>query len=74
MDMATVLREIDGWPMEDRLRLVEQVWDRLIEAGGEPALTQAQREELDRRLDALQGHPDEVIPWGEVQAHVRRPR
>lgn len=74
MDMTTVLHEIDGWPLDDRIRLVEEVWDRIVEAGGAPPLTRAQRDELDRRLTALDENPDEVIPWEAVKAHLRRPR
>lgn len=74
MDVATVLREVNSWPVEDQLRLVESVWDRLLQAGAEPEVTEAQKAELDRRLAALDADPDNVIPWEEVQAHLRRER
>ena len=74
MDLGAVLQEVDSWPVEERLRLVEAVWDGLLDAGVEPFLTSAQREELDRRIAALEASPDDVIPWDEVQQHIRRAR
>jgi putative addiction module component (TIGR02574 family) len=74
MDMAAVLREVNHWPIEERLRLVEAIWDRMIESGADPELTESQRKELDRRLEALDFNPDDVIPWESVQEFVRRPR
>ena len=74
MDMAAVLREIDSWPVEVRIQFVQTVWDRIVEAGGEPPLTEAQQVELDRRLAALKAAPDEVATWEEILEHVRRTR
>jgi putative addiction module component (TIGR02574 family) len=74
MDLAAVLREVDTWPVEDRMRLVEVVWDRLLDVGAEPELTEAQRTELDRRIAALDANPEDVVSWDEVQQRLRRPR
>jgi putative addiction module component (TIGR02574 family) len=38
---------------EERLRQIEELWDSLEENPGTVPLTNAQREELDRRLDDL---------------------
>jgi putative addiction module component (TIGR02574 family) len=51
MDMATAIEEIDSWPIEDRLELVQQVWDRMRAAGWQPQLTEEQKTEFDCRLD-----------------------
>ena len=74
MDVATVLKEVDSWPVEDRLRLMEAMWDRMVEDGYEPELTEAQKAELERRMAELDENPGIAIPWEEVQAYVRRPR
>ena len=50
MDVTAVLREVERWPVEDRIRLVEEVWDRLVDQGHEPELTDEFKAELDRRL------------------------
>jgi len=74
MDMATVLREVSGWPAEERMRLVEAIWDQLLDAGFEPELTDAQKAELDRRIAALEADPNRAIPLEEAKAYLRRPR
>jgi putative addiction module component (TIGR02574 family) len=74
MDLQTVLQEVDSWPVEERLRLVEAVWDQLLDAGVQPELTEAQRAELDRRVAALAANPEDVVPWEDVQRFLRRPR
>ena len=74
MDKATAIKEIDSWPMEDRLDLVQQVWDRMRAAGWQPQLTEEQKAEFDRRLDALDANPGNVVSWDDIVKHVRRPR
>jgi putative addiction module component (TIGR02574 family) len=56
---------------EERLRLIEQLWDSLSETPGTIPLTNAQREELDRRLDDLESSGSEGIPWDQVLQQIR---
>ncbi len=74
MDLKTVLTEVDTWPVEDRLRLMEALWDRLADRGAEPELTDDLRAKLDRRLAALDANPEGVTTWEAIQEYVRRPR
>ena len=74
MDLKTVLTEVQSWPPEDRLRLIEEVWDGLCDLGYEAELSVELMDLLDRRLAALDADPDDVLTWDEIKAHVRRPR
>jgi putative addiction module component (TIGR02574 family) len=56
---------------EARLRLLEQVWDSLCDTPEAIPITQAQREELDRRLDDLEREGPVGIPWDEVLQRIR---
>jgi putative addiction module component (TIGR02574 family) len=56
---------------EERLRLIEELWDSLDEKPGTVPLTNAQREELDRRLDDLERAGPEGIPWDQVLQQIR---
>ena len=56
---------------EERLRLIEELWDSLNETPGTVPLTNAQREELDRRLDDLEHSGPEGIPWDQVLQQIR---
>ncbi len=70
MDLQTVLTEVDTWPIDDRIRLVQEVWDRLADQGHEPELSDAMREEIDRRLAAHAANPEAAIPWEQVEAEA----
>ena len=56
---------------EERLRLIEELWDSLSETPGNVPLTNAQQEELDRRLDDLERSGPEGIPWDQVLQQIR---
>ena len=49
---------------EDRLQLLEEIWDSLTDR--DVPLTEPQRKELDRRLDELDRDGPKGIPWEEV--------
>jgi putative addiction module component (TIGR02574 family) len=70
MDLRAVLAAVQSWPVEERLRLIEEVWDGLSEDGNEPELTEELKAELDRRLEALDRNPDAVVPWEVVKARA----
>jgi putative addiction module component (TIGR02574 family) len=71
MDLQTVLNEVDSWPVEVRIQLVQEIWDRLADQGYEPELSAEQKAELDRRLAEDDAAPDDVVPWEEVKAQLR---
>lgn len=70
MNLESVLTEVDTWPIEDRIRLVQEVWDRLAGQGHEPELSDAMKAEIDRRLAAHAANPDAAIPWEQVEAEA----
>jgi len=70
MDLQTVLTTVESWPVEDRLQLMAAIWERLIDQGYKPELTQEMKAELDRRLDALDKNPETVTPWEVVEARA----
>ena len=74
MDLRAVLTEVQAWPPDDRLRLIEEVWDGLSDESYESELTEALKDLLDRRSAALDADPGNVVTWDEIKAYVRRPR
>lgn len=56
--------EIDRLSAEERLQLLERIWESLAE--DDVPLTQAQKRELDSRLDDLDREGPSGIPWDEV--------
>jgi putative addiction module component (TIGR02574 family) len=71
--MAVSMKDlgIDRLSVEDRLALVQEIWESIAAESAERiALTDAQRNELDRRLAAHDADPSNVIPWEEVKAQA----
>jgi putative addiction module component (TIGR02574 family) len=61
---------IDQWSLDDRLALVQEIWDSIAVEAERSPLTDAQRQEVDRRLAAHRANPDAAIPWEQVEAEV----
>lgn len=61
---------IDRLAVEDRLDLVEQIWDSIAADSPAVPLTEHQRAELDRRIADHEASPDDVVSWEDVQASV----
>lgn len=65
--------EIENLTADERLALLGEIWDSL--SPEDVPITDAQRVELDRRLDDLEGDSNLGIPWDEVLRRIRnRPR
>jgi putative addiction module component (TIGR02574 family) len=70
MDLRAVLTQVESWSVEDRLRLMDRIWDGLLNQGYEPGLTEEQRAEIDRRLAEDDAAPGDVVSWEEVEAEA----
>lgn len=56
---------IDSWSVEDRLRLIGEIWDSLE---GEPTeMPEWHRQVLDQRLADANANPTSFVPWEEVR-------
>jgi putative addiction module component (TIGR02574 family) len=58
----------------ERIQLVEDIWDSIVEIPEEVRLTDELKKELDYRLAAYHQNPDEGSPWGIVRERIRRGR
>ena len=67
-----LVAEILALPVEDRVRLVEAIWDSISDVPEALPLTEWQKEELDRRLDDLEKNPEAGSTLEEVFARIRR--
>ena len=70
--MSTQLSEILQLSIAERIQLAEDIWDSIAAFPEALPLTDAQREELDRRLQAYAQNPDEVISWDELKEKVHK--
>ncbi|MGI8785216.1 MAG: addiction module protein [Acidobacteriota bacterium] len=72
--MAKLNINVNELSREERLALIEELWDSLAGQPEELPLTQAQRQELDRRIDEMDGDDTLGIPWEEVLRQIREQR
>ncbi len=61
---------IERLGIEERLTLVEEIWDSIAADSAAVPLTQAQRDELDRRIADHEANPDDVVSWEEVKTSI----
>ena len=69
--MATPAVDFEQLTFDERLELLERLWDSLVDTPERIPLTNAQREELDRRLDDYERDPSIGIPWDEVRKRIQ---
>ena len=67
--MNSKLREL---PLDERIRLVEDLWDSIAQDQQALQLTKEQSAELDRRLDAFEADGSIGTPAGEVISRIRK--
>jgi putative addiction module component (TIGR02574 family) len=68
--MPKPIIEIEKLSPEERLRLIEELWESLRMKPDAIPLTPAQRQELDRRLDEYERGETETTPWSQVKRRV----
>jgi putative addiction module component (TIGR02574 family) len=62
--------EILQLSISERIQLVEDIWDSIAAVPEAVPLTDAQREELDRRLAAYHKNPQSGTLWDEVKKRL----
>ncbi len=66
------LADVLDLSVAERIQLAEDIWDTIPKASEAPKIPDAQRAELDRRLEAHRKNPDAGSPWEEVKARIAR--
>ena len=64
------LAEVLQLPVSERIRIVAAIWDSIVDSPEPVELSDEQKAELDRRLEALEKNPDEGSSWAEVRARL----
>ena len=58
---------IDKMSVDERLELIGKIWDSIEEL---PPLTEAQKAELDRRIESYRASPGDSVTWEAVKARL----
>lgn len=57
----------------ERLALISGLWETVVlESGDTLEISDDERAELDRRIEAHERDPGSASPWNEVREHLRR--
>ena len=70
MDLSPTLAKIVSLSVDERIRLAEAILSQIASEPGQPELTKAKQQELERRLAAHTASPEDVAPWEEVKAQA----
>lgn len=67
--MSPTLQElgIDRLSVDERIELAQAIWDSILPQPPQQ-LSEAQRQELERRLADHAANPNDVVPWEQVKA------
>jgi putative addiction module component (TIGR02574 family) len=61
-----LLQELMELSPEERIQLAEDLWDSIAQ-DELPPLTEAQKKEIDRRIEEHKRDPSTALPWEEVR-------
>ena len=68
--IAERMSVISRLSVDERIELVGAIWERIAADQVQPALTDAQREELAQRIEDHRLNSDDVIPWEQIKAEA----
>jgi putative addiction module component (TIGR02574 family) len=61
---------IDRLSVEDRIAVALAIWESIATQPHPPLITEAQRQELQRRLADHEANLDDVVPWDQIKAEA----
>jgi putative addiction module component (TIGR02574 family) len=71
--MSPILAEqISRLSLQEKILLVEELWDEIAADAGTVTLTEAQKNELDVRLLSLAENPESGKSWDEIKADIQK--
>lgn len=70
MSDSALPSEIRNLPLNERIDLVEQIWESVADEESHYELTDAQKQELDRRIADHANNPESGRSWEEIKAEL----
>ena len=72
MSIDSIVSSFRELPAEDKIRLVQDLWDQIAQEIAGMPLTESQRRLLDERLADEENNPDDVEPWTKAKDDILR--
>lgn len=67
----SILSKVLLYDVTERILLVENIWDSIASVPEAVSVTNSQRKELDRRLEAYHSNPRAGKPWDIVKKRIK---
>ena len=64
-------KDILGLSVSERIQLAQDIWDSIVLVPESLALTDDEKAEIDRRLDAYHQNPGAGSPWSDVRDRIK---
>jgi putative addiction module component (TIGR02574 family) len=74
MDITATLDQIKTLDLNDRIHLVQAIWDSIADEQDYPALTDEEKREIDRRIAEHDADPENVLTLEELKASIKKKR
>jgi putative addiction module component (TIGR02574 family) len=71
MNITNTLNEIVALSIEERINLVQDIWDSIAADQAYSDLTDLQKQELERRTADYEANPDNVMTWDAIKASIK---
>jgi putative addiction module component (TIGR02574 family) len=71
MDLSAILAQVTMLSIEERIELVQAIWDSIPAEQAPVDLSEAQKHELDRRIAKLNANPGNILTWEQIKMQVR---
>ena len=65
-------QDFEDLSLSEKILHVQDLWDQIADSADEIDLTDEQREELERRLQAHEDYPGSYVTWEELRARLER--
>jgi putative addiction module component (TIGR02574 family) len=72
MSIEAIVSSFRELSSEDKIRLVQDLWDQIAQEIARMPLTESQRRLLDERLADEENNPDDVEPWTKAKDDILR--
>ena len=59
---------IDRLSVDERIELVQAIWDSITPEPHPPFISEVQRRELDARMERHHADPTDVVPWEQIKS------
>ena len=71
--ISKTIADIIELSVPERIQAVEDIWDSIAAVPEAVPLTEHQKADLDRRLEAYHRNPAAGTPWAKIRERIRRP-